>query len=67
MRTSPEEYYFREVNAMGPNKTIGCVVTECRYHAKTANYCGLEHIDVSKTASTADAEKDTECATFEKD
>jgi hypothetical protein len=52
---------------MGPNKSIGCSVTECRYHSKTANYCGLDHIDVAKNATQAEKEKDTECATFEKE
>lgn len=52
---------------MGPNKSIGCNVKECRYHAKAADFCGLEHIDVSKDVATADKEKDTECATFEKE
>ena len=52
---------------MGPNKSIGCNVNECRFHAKTANYCALEHIDVSKSTTLADQERDTECATFEKD
>lgn len=52
---------------MGPNKSIGCIVNECRYHAKTANFCALEQIKVGKTANTADMERDTECSTFEKE
>lgn len=53
---------------MKANRSIGCSVTECKYHAKGEMLCSLDHIKVAKTArTTANAESDTECATFEKE
>lgn len=52
---------------MGPNKAIGCNVKECRYHAKTEEYCALDYIHVSRCTEKADDEKDTECASFERE
>ena len=52
---------------MGPNRSIGCSVTECKYHAKTEQLCDLDRINVSKCSSAAENEKDTECATFERE
>lgn len=56
-----------EVKVMKANRSIGCSVTECRYHAKTEPMCSLENIQVSKKESTAQTERDTECASFEKE
>lgn len=53
---------------MKANRSIGCNVTECRYHAKSEQLCSLENIMVSKDSSkTAVAESDTECASFKKE
>ncbi len=52
---------------MGPNRSIGCSVTECRYHAKNEQLCNLDRINVSKCSNAAVDEKDTECASFQKE
>lgn len=53
---------------MKANRSIGCNVTECRFHAKSEPLCSLESIQVSKNVnSTAQTESDTECASFEKE
>ncbi len=52
---------------MKANRCIGCSVTECKYHAKSEMMCSLDHIKVARNVSTsANAESDTECASFEK-
>ncbi|NLN49340.1 MAG: DUF1540 domain-containing protein [Clostridiales bacterium] len=53
---------------MKSNKSIGCLVTECRFHAKSEPMCSLESIQVSKNKPTAaTTESDTECASFEQE
>lgn len=53
---------------MKANRSIGCTVTECKYHAKGEPMCSLDQIKVAKNVeSTAVAESDTECASFEKE
>ncbi|NLB79821.1 MAG: DUF1540 domain-containing protein [Clostridiaceae bacterium] len=53
---------------MKSNKSIGCSVTECRFHAKSEPLCSLENIQVAKNKPTeATAESDTECASFEQE
>ncbi len=53
---------------MKANRSIGCNVTECRFHAKSEQLCSLDNIMVSKgTTQIVSDEKDTECATFEKE
>ncbi|NLM72614.1 MAG: DUF1540 domain-containing protein [Clostridiaceae bacterium] len=53
---------------MKGNRSIGCSVTECRFHAKSEPLCSLENIQVAKKVpDTATSERDTECATFEKE
>ncbi len=53
---------------MKANRSIGCSVSECRYHAKSEPMCSLEKINVARNVqSTAQAEADTECASFEKE
>jgi len=50
------------------NRSIGCSVTECKYHAKTEPMCSLDNIQVAKNKpTTATTESDTECASFEKE
>ena len=48
-----------------PNKNIGCVVTECKFHAGNEDYCTLNHIHVSKHEATAKSIECTDCASFE--
>jgi len=52
---------------MKSNRSIGCTVTECRFHAKSEPYCSLNDIQVAKKVSEAQSESDTECASFEKE
>ena len=53
---------------MKSNGSIGCSVTECKYHSKNEPLCSLEHINVAKNGKpTAQSERDTECASFEKE
>lgn len=52
---------------MKTNRSIGCSVSECRFHAKSEPMCSLDQINVAKNATMATAESDTECASFEKD
>lgn len=47
------------------NHSIGCTVSECRYHAKNNNYCTLEQIQVVKHESKADTIQCTDCGSFE--
>lgn len=50
------------------NRSIGCSVSECRFHAKSEPMCSLDSISVAKNgAQTATEEKDTECSSFEKE
>ncbi|HBR03647.1 MAG TPA: DUF1540 domain-containing protein [Ruminiclostridium sp.] len=52
---------------MKVNRSIGCSVTECRYHAKSEPLCSLDSIQVGKNASSAASEKDTECSSFDRE
>ncbi|NLE25649.1 MAG: DUF1540 domain-containing protein [Clostridiaceae bacterium] len=53
---------------MKANRSIGCSVKECKYHAKSEPLCSLENIQVSKNKPTAaTTESDTECASFEQE
>jgi hypothetical protein len=47
------------------NKSIGCTVSECRYHAKREEYCSLDHIKVVKHENRADTKQCTDCGSFE--
>lgn len=46
------------------NKSIGCTVTECKYHAKKDSYCSLDHINVVKHTNTATDSHSTDCGSF---
>ncbi len=52
---------------MVSNKSIGCTVTECKYHAKCEPYCRLNHIDVVKHTHSATTIECTDCGSFEAD
>lgn len=49
---------------MDHNKSIGCIVTECRFHSKDQNYCSLEQIQVTKHESSATTVECTDCGSF---
>ncbi|MDF2586272.1 MAG: hypothetical protein K0S41_113 [Anaerocolumna sp.] len=46
------------------NPSIGCVVTECKYHAQNADYCTLDKIMVGKNESFSSKSEDTDCESF---
>lgn len=50
---------------LNANNSIGCVVSECRFHAKGENYCTLEKIQVTKHESIAKTKQCTDCGSFE--
>ncbi|SKC51862.1 DUF1540 domain-containing protein [Maledivibacter halophilus] len=47
------------------NRSIGCTVTECKYHAKKDSYCSLDHINVVKHTNNATDPQSTDCGSFE--
>jgi len=50
---------------MNINKSIGCTVKECKYHAKTDLYCSLNDIQVVKHHDVARTVESTDCGSFE--
>ncbi|MBL4934715.1 DUF1540 domain-containing protein [Clostridium sp. YIM B02515] len=50
---------------MEHNASIGCTVTECKYHCKDDNYCTLEQIQVVKHEPQASTVQCTDCGSFE--
>lgn len=49
------------------NKSIGCTVSECKYHAKQDNFCSLNQIKVVKHENKAKSVECTDCGSFEAD
>lgn len=49
---------------MEANKSIGCIVSECRYHAGSTDYCTLDKIKVGKVESYTDKAEGTDCESF---
>jgi hypothetical protein len=47
------------------NKSIGCTVSECKYHAKQDDYCSLNQIKVVKHENKAKSVECTDCGSFE--
>ncbi|SHI98806.1 protein of unknown function [Clostridium amylolyticum] len=50
---------------MKHNESIGCTVSECKYHCKDDNFCTLDYIKVVKHTSKAEDVKSTDCGSFE--
>ncbi len=50
---------------MKANKSIECIVDECRYHAREESYCSLDHIKVIKHLDRATTQEATDCGSFE--
>lgn len=48
----------------GHNDSIGCSVSECKFHAKGESFCTLEHIQVVKHEQTANNVQCTDCGSF---
>lgn len=51
-------------NNKDKNPSIQCVVEECKYHANNADYCTLDTIKVTSTATNSQTSRDTECGSF---
>lgn len=51
---------------MDHNSSIGCTVTECKYHCNEDNYCTKEKIHVIKHSATAKTTECTDCGSFER-
>lgn len=47
------------------NKSIGCNVTECKFHAGNEPYCSLNQIMVSHHVEPARTKENTDCHSFE--
>jgi hypothetical protein len=48
------------------NSSIGCTVTECKFHYKDDNYCTLRKIEVVKHAGRAETVEQTDCGSFKR-
>jgi len=48
------------------NSSIGCSVTECKFHCKDDNYCTLDKIDVVAHSKPANSVECTDCGSFRK-
>lgn len=53
------------LQSMEHNASIGCTVSECKYHCKDDNYCTLEQIQVVKHENSANTVQCTDCGSFE--
>ncbi len=47
------------------NKSIGCNVSECKYHYKKDSYCTLNKIEVVKHEPMAKTVECTDCGSFQ--
>lgn len=47
-----------------PNHCISCTVTQCANHAKSCEYCSLEHIAVGTHESNPTVCQCTDCESF---
>lgn len=50
---------------MPKNESIGCVVTECKFHSNDGQYCALNQIKVTKHNGEANKVEHTDCGSFE--
>ena len=51
---------------MRHNESIGCTVTECKFHCQDDNYCTLNHIQIVTHNSCAYSKECTDCGSFVK-
>lgn len=49
---------------MNHNDSIGCSVSECKFHCKDDDYCTLENIMVVKHKGEAQNVEATDCGSF---
>jgi len=60
--TSHDKYSLHQ----GHNDSIGCTVTECKFHDSRENFCTLEQIQVTKHEPVAKTTQCTDCGSFVK-
>ena len=51
---------------MNHNSSIGCTVSECKFHCTEDNYCTLGKIEVVKHTQMANTVECTDCNSFKK-
>lgn len=51
---------------MDHNSSIGCIVTECKFHCKDDDYCTLDKIQVVKHEQSASTVECTDCGSFKR-
>ncbi|WP_195988773.1 DUF1540 domain-containing protein [Clostridium sp. D53t1_180928_C8] len=51
---------------MKHNESIGCTVTECKFHCTDDNYCTLTHIKVVSHTTCTSSKECTDCGSFVK-
>jgi len=51
---------------MNHNSSIGCVVSECKFHCKEDDYCTLDKIQVVRHGHQAVSVECTDCGSFKK-
>jgi hypothetical protein len=49
---------------MDHNSSIGCTVSECKFHCSDDNYCTLNKIEVVKHSQITDTVEGTDCGSF---
>ncbi|EET87569.1 protein of unknown function DUF1540 [Clostridium carboxidivorans P7] len=49
---------------MEKNNSIGCIVSECKFHAHNEDYCTLDKIKVTKHEYAATNVEGTDCGSF---
>ena len=47
------------------NKSIGCTVTQCKFHNDSENYCSLNQIKVVNHKMKAKKGKGSDCGSYE--
>lgn len=52
---------------MEKNNSIGCIVSECKFHAHNEDYCTLDKIQVTKHEYDATSVECTDCGSFKKE
>ena len=59
-------FIYKEEISMNHNSSIGCVVSECKFHCKEDDYCTLDKIQVVRHGHQAVSVECTDCGSFKK-
>ncbi|MBL4930323.1 MULTISPECIES: DUF1540 domain-containing protein [Clostridium] len=49
---------------MNQNRSIGCIVTECKFHSEEEQFCSLDKIQIVKHNNKANNIQQTDCGSF---